>query len=104
MSAFDDLTLGELDDIRAEALGGKNINDPGVDPLTLAGAVMWATNRKDDPGLSWAAFKEKTRMGDIKAFSAKLEADEAGDAENPLASQNVPKNYIQGPGSGVSGA
>ena len=48
---------------------GKSVSDPTVDPLTLAGAVMWATHRKDDPGLSWDAFKQKTRMGDIKAFS-----------------------------------
>jgi len=76
MTAFDDLTLGELDDIRTTCLGGLNINDPAVDPLTLAGAVMWATNRKDDPGLSWDAFKQKTRMGDIKTFSLQMQADE----------------------------
>ena len=76
MTAFDDLTLGELDDIRTTCLGGLNINDPNVDPLTLAGAVMWATTRKDDPGLSWDAFKQKTRMGDIKTFSLQMQADE----------------------------
>ena len=76
MTAFDDLTLGELDDIRTTCLGGLNINDPSVDPLTLAGAVMWATTRKDDPGLSWDAFKQKTRMGDIKTFSMQMQADE----------------------------
>ena len=79
MSAFDELTLGEVDEIRTVCLDGKNINDPSVDPLTLAGAVMWASNRKDDPGLSWDAFKQKTRMGDIKAFSVQMQADE----ENP---------------------
>ena len=83
MSAFDELTLGDLDDIRELALGGKNFNDDSVDPLTLAGAVMWATNRKDDPGLSWDAFKSKTRMGDIKAFSQQMEAEELADASNP---------------------
>lgn len=83
MSAFDELTLGEVDEIRTTALGGKNINDPTVDPLTLAGAVMWASQRKDDPGLSWDAFKEKTKMGDIKAFSEQMEADELAEAENP---------------------
>ena len=76
MSAFDDLTLGEVDEIRIECLGGKNINDPTVDPLTLAGAVMWASNRKDDPGLSWDAFKQKTRMGDIKAFSIQMQMED----------------------------
>jgi hypothetical protein len=83
MSAFDELTLGELDEIRDQALGGKNINDDSVDPLTLAGAVMWATLRKDDPGLSWQAFKDKTRMGDIKAFSIQLQEDDERDAANP---------------------
>ena len=62
MSAFDDLTLGELDEIRDTCLGGKNISHPDVDPLTLAGAIMWATNRKDDPGLSWDGFRQKTTM------------------------------------------
>lgn len=88
MSAFDELTLGELDDIRNECLGGKSINDDSVDPLTLAGAVMWATNRKDDPGLSWEAFKQKTKMGDIKAFSQQMAADEEAAATNPQVSQN----------------
>ena len=83
MSAFDDLTLGDVDEIRQICLGGLNINDPGVDPLTLAGAVMWASQRGDDPGLSWDAFRQKTKMGDIKAFSMQMQTDEAGDAANP---------------------
>jgi hypothetical protein len=83
MSAFDDLTLGEVDDIRTVCLEGKNINDPTVDPLTLAGAVMWASNRKDDPGLSWDAFKQKTRMGDIKEFASQMQADEEAINANP---------------------
>lgn len=83
MSAFDELTLGEVDEIRIVCLGGHNINDPEVDPLTLAGAVMWASNRKDDPGLSWDAFKQKTRMGDIKDFSVRMQMEETGDIENP---------------------
>jgi len=83
MSAFDDLTLGELDEIRDTCLGGKNISHPDVDPLTLAGAIMWATNRKDDPGLSWDGFRQKTTMGEIKAFSQKLEAEELAESANP---------------------
>jgi len=83
MTVFDDLTLGEVDDIRTICLDGKGISDPSVDPLTLAGAVMWATTRKDDPGLSWDAFKQKTRMGDIKAFSQQMQADEADELTNP---------------------
>lgn len=83
MSAFDDLTLGELDEIRLTCLEGKSINDPTVDPLTLAGAVMWATVKHDEPGLSWDAFKQKTRMGDIKAFSERMQADEEAETANP---------------------
>jgi hypothetical protein len=83
MSAFDELTLGEVDEIKATCLGGKNIADDTVDPLTLAGAVMWATQRKDDPGLSWEAFREKTRMGDIKAFSQAMQAEDAEESINP---------------------
>jgi hypothetical protein len=83
MSAFDELTLGDVDELRDTCLGGKNINDADVDPLTLAGAVMWATTRKDDPGSTWEAFKQKTKMGDIKAFSQKMQADEEGNLANP---------------------
>lgn len=84
MSAFDELTLGELDDLRTICLGGKPIQDPTVDPLTLAGAVMWATNRHDDPGLSWDAFRQKTKMGDIKAFSLRMQLEEeAEQSANP---------------------
>lgn len=82
MSAFDELTLGEVDEIRTTCLGGLGFADDGVDPLTLAGAVMWATQRHDDPGLSWEAFKGKTKMGDIKAFAEELKADE-DDMGNP---------------------
>lgn len=84
MSAFDELTLAELDEIRETCLGGKAINDDSVDPLSLAGAVMWATQRHDDPGLTWDAFRQKTRMGDIKNFSESMAAEaEGADATNP---------------------
>jgi hypothetical protein len=83
MSAFDELTLGDVDELRSVCLGGKNINDPTIDPLTLAGAVMWATQRQDDPGNTWEAFKAKTKMGDIKAFSVRMQAEEEQDTANP---------------------
>jgi len=84
MSAFDELTLGEVDEIKSTCLNGMNINDERVDPLTLSGAVMWATARKDDPGLSWEAFRQKTKMGDIKAFSESMAAEQQGDdSPNP---------------------
>ena len=83
MSAFDDLTLGEVDEIRDTCLGGKNINDPTVDPLTLAGAVMWASQRKQEPALDWDKFKANTRMGDIKAFSQQMQAEDDDEELNP---------------------
>jgi len=83
MSAFDDLTLGEVDEIKVQCLNGLNISDDGVDPLNLAGGVMWATQRRDDPGLSWEAFRQKTRMGDIKAFSQQMQAEDAEESINP---------------------
>lgn len=85
MSAFDDLTLGEVEQITVTALKGP-ISE--ADPLMLAGAVMWMTQRKNDPGLEWDAFKANVKMGDIKAFSIQMEADEM----DPLPVQHVPLN------------
>jgi len=74
MSAFDDLTLGEVEQIVNVALGGKSIADS--DPLMLSGAVMWMTERKSNPDLAWEQFKATVKMSDIKAFSIQMEADE----------------------------
>lgn len=76
MSAFDDLTLGEVDDISRECLDGKAFTHPDVDPLKLAGAVMWATERKSEPGLTWDDFRYRTSMGAIREFSLAMETDE----------------------------
>jgi hypothetical protein len=73
MSAFDDLTLGEVELMTSEALNGVQLSD--ADPLMLAGAVMWMTERKDKPELTWPDFKAGVRMGDIKAFSSKMQED-----------------------------
>lgn len=85
MSAFDDLTLGEVEEITLTALGGKTFDT--ADPMMLAGAVMWITRRKDTPGLDWAAFKATATMRDIKAFSIEMEAEELAD---PMNDRNVP--------------
>lgn len=75
-SAFDDLTLGEVETIQEECLGGKNMGDTTVDPLMMAGAVMWMTKKRLQPDLLWKEFKDTTRMADIRAFSEELaEAD-----------------------------
>lgn len=80
--AFDNLTLGDVDDIVSEALGGKPFTHPDVDPLKLAGAVLWMTKRKNgSPGLSWDEFRYATSMGEIKEFSLAMQAEE--EAENP---------------------
>lgn len=80
MSAFDDLTLGEVEEMTATALDGKTIDT--ADPLMLSGAVMWITQRKDNPSLTWPDFKKNTRMSDIKAFSIDMEAEDLADPTN----------------------
>lgn len=77
MSAFDDCTLAEVELITSQCLGGKAMSDDDIDPLMLAGGVMWVTERRGNLELSWPEFKSKTRMGDIKAFSAQMQEDEA---------------------------
>ena len=75
---FDELTLGEVEQLTAECLGGKSFEDSS--PLTIAGAVMYAHEKRKGIGIGWEEFKSKTSMGDIKAFSALMNED---DAENP---------------------
>lgn len=96
MSAFDDLTLGEVDDICRECLEGKAFTDDTVDPLKLAGAVMWATVRKSEAGLTWDDFRYRTSMGEIKAFSATMMAED--DPASPLGASSA-NGHI----SGISG-
>ena len=80
MTAFDDLTLGEVEEMQNTALGGKGISE--ADPLMLAGAVMFTMAKRDDKSLSWEAFKASTRMSDIKTFS-QTHMSENGDS-HPL--------------------
>lgn len=88
VSAFDDLTLGEVEVINEECLGGKTMASEGVDPLMVAGAVMWMTQKREKPDLLWKEFKDSTRMADLRAFSEELEA---ADLLNPTSGQNVPR-------------
>lgn len=82
MSAFDDLTLGEVEELQTVALGGKSISD--ADPLMLSGAVMWITERKEKPELLWDDFKAGVSMGEIKRFSEKMK-DDVEDEDPTLA-------------------
>lgn len=81
MSAFDHLTLGEVDEIESTCLDGKSFSE--ADPLKLAGAVMWATKRKTNGGaVSWDEFRNTVSMGDIRRFA---ESEMSEDEANPLA-------------------
>jgi hypothetical protein len=64
---FDELTLWEVDEMQTVCLEGKTIADS--DPMRLAGAVMFMTNRRGNTLLDWETFRKETRMSDIKAFS-----------------------------------
>lgn len=87
MSVFDDCTLAEIELLTATCLNGSNMGDTNVDPMLLAGGVMWVIARRANPMLDWPTFKNETRMGDIKAFSIQLEADEM----DPTKSLPVPQ-------------
>lgn len=73
MSAFDDLTLAEVDEITQGPLGGKPMSDPTIDTLKLAGGVLWATQKRTETGLTWQAFMQRTKMSDIKSFALEME-------------------------------
>lgn len=67
MTPFDELTLGEVEELTRDCLGGSSFAD--ADPMQLAGAVMFMTKRRDDPTLEWTSFKATVRMHEIKTFS-----------------------------------
>lgn len=73
MTPFDELTLGEVETLTAECLGGVSFAD--ADPMQLAGAVMYMTYKRDDPDTNWETFKRTTRMYDIKKFSELMDED-----------------------------
>ena len=86
MTAFDDLTLGEVEELQTTVLKGVSLAE--ADPLMLAGGVMWVTQRKENPALTWDDFKGSIKMGDIKAFSESMQAEEA----NPTQALSVPQS------------
>jgi hypothetical protein len=73
MTPFDELTLGEVEWMTKELLGGQSFSDS--DPMQLAGAVMFMTYKRDDPNINWEGFKSTTRMYDIKKFSELMDED-----------------------------
>lgn len=87
MHSFDDLTLAEMDFICQEALGGKNFGDDETDPLKMAGAVMWAFERRNQPELTWSDFMAQTTMGAIREFSTHMELEELANPTKGLPSQ-----------------
>ena len=92
MTTFDDLTLGEVEEISTTVLGGKDIASDEANPLMVAGGIMWIMRRRQngsDPPLTWEDFKNKTTMAEIKAFSMDMEAQTELD---PTSVRNVPTN------------
>ena len=87
MRSFDDLTLAEMDFICREALDGKSFGDADTDPLKMAGAVMWAFERRDQPQLAWADFMAQTTMGAIREFSTHMELEELANPTQGLPIQ-----------------
>lgn len=87
MSAFDELTLGEVEDLTKTCLNGKPIGED-VDPMMLAGGVMWTlAKRNGGADITWAQFKASTTMRDIKAFSTQMEDDD----KDPTESLTLPQ-------------
>lgn len=58
-------------------LGGKSFEE--TTPFNLAGAVMYMHRRRDKPEMEWPEFKRVTNMGEIKAFSELMNAEEDTD-------------------------
>ena len=81
MSAFDELTLAEVDEVSQQALGGKSFSDENTDALMMAAGIMWVTLKRQTPDLTWPVFKASTRMSDIKAFALEMEHEELA---NPI--------------------
>lgn len=81
---FDELTLGEVEEMTTVCLGGKSFEDST--PFALAGAVMFMHRRRDLPEMNWDEFKRTTNMGDIKIFSELMNDDELNptNGEKPI--------------------
>lgn len=74
MNPFDQLTLGEVEEMTTVCFDGKEIQD--LNPFTLAGGVMFMHQRREVPGIEWDEFKRNTLMVDIKEFAARMNEDE----------------------------
>ena len=83
MNPFDELTLGEVEEMTATCFGGKTFDV--TDPFTLAGAVMYMHQRRENPSIEWEDFKRATLMLDIKAFAEKMNEE----TENPTMAVSV---------------
>lgn len=90
MSAFDEMTLGEVDLVVQGPLGGKHFGDADVDPFMMAGGCMWVIARRADPTLKWEQFKDRTTMAEIKAFTADMELEAM--TANPLPRPPAPQS------------
>jgi hypothetical protein len=77
MNPFDELTLGEVDELTTVCLGGQSFED--ASPFNLAGAVMFMHRRRDKPEIDWVEFKNSTSMGEIKAFAELMNENEEPD-------------------------
>lgn len=77
---FDELTLGEVEDMAAECLNGKSFEE--CSPFALAGGVMYMHRKRDKPETTWAEFRATTNMGEIKAFSDLMDSDGPPDPTN----------------------
>ena len=66
-----------MDELKGVCLNGTSIADG--DPITIAGGVMFLTQRRECPDLTWDSFRTNTKMGAIKAFSDLMNSED----ENP---------------------
>lgn len=87
MSPFDELTLGEVEDMSTLCLGGKSFEDSSA--FALAGAVMFMHCRRDKPEVDWDEFKRTTNMGEIKAFAELMNESEESDPTNGVTSESA---------------
>lgn len=77
---FDELTLGEVEDMQTDCLDGRSFEDSS--PFNLAGAVMFMHRKRDKPEIDWSEFKRSTSMGEIKAFAELMNDEESPDPMN----------------------
>ena len=74
MTPFDDLTLAEVEEMSTVCFNGSSLSD--ADPFNVAGGVMYMTKRRNEPGLTWDEFKQRTKMFEINEFAKLMNEDE----------------------------